>query len=309
MVRPVCTGVHLCLACYPLVVAVRARLPRRRVSARCEAAAAVRPRSSSIRRRIVCERYAVLLAAEGGEHARVVVERGDRGAEAAAERFAAGAAAQVVVAARPGRLGDDLQLARVGLQLEHRLARRGRARARAACRRAGARSRSSRASPSRRRFSSRSRGDDVEPVGELVGAVDHAAERRRHDVGHALPLERLQERDTGRTARARISGSALSSIACRRSCGDRRSAFSQARVVLRVRLVGDERELEVEAAGAQQLAAASRSSAGRRRAPSGRAGRGPCRCARESSTCESPARVRASRISVPLVTRQVIAHG
>ena len=82
----------------------------------------LRPRSSSIRRCSGQERLAVLFAAEGGEHARVVVERGDRGAEAAAERLASRAAAEVVVAARAGRLGDDLQLARVRLQLEHRLA-------------------------------------------------------------------------------------------------------------------------------------------------------------------------------------------
>jgi len=42
------------------------------------------------------ERLAVLLAVESGEHAGVVVEGGDRGAEALAERLAARSAAEVV---------------------------------------------------------------------------------------------------------------------------------------------------------------------------------------------------------------------
>ena len=43
-------------------------------------------------------------------HAGVVSERGDRGADATAERFAGGASAQVVVAACAGGLADELQL-------------------------------------------------------------------------------------------------------------------------------------------------------------------------------------------------------
>lgn len=56
----------------------------------------------------------VLLAIEGGEHARVVRKGGDGGADAAAERFATGAATEVVVTASAGGLRDDLQLPRSG---------------------------------------------------------------------------------------------------------------------------------------------------------------------------------------------------
>src|SRR5919201_4351100 len=71
------------------------------------------------------ERLTVVLAAQRGEHAGVVVERGDRGAQAAPERLKAGPATKVLVAAGAGRLGHDLELAGIGLQLEHRLAGEG----------------------------------------------------------------------------------------------------------------------------------------------------------------------------------------
>ena len=58
------------------------------------------------------ELWQVAFAVEGGEHAGEVAERGDGGAQALADRFAVGRAAEVVVAAaRSGRLGDDLDLA------------------------------------------------------------------------------------------------------------------------------------------------------------------------------------------------------
>jgi hypothetical protein len=67
------------------------------------------------------ERFEVSLAVERGEHAGVVADRGDRGADAAAERFAAGSAPEVVVASGAGWFGDELQVARAGPQLEYRL--------------------------------------------------------------------------------------------------------------------------------------------------------------------------------------------
>ena len=48
----------------------------------------------------------------------MVAERGDRWPKAGAERLAARRAAQVVVAARARRLGDDLELAGVGGELD-----------------------------------------------------------------------------------------------------------------------------------------------------------------------------------------------
>ena len=67
------------------------------------------------------QRDLVLGAVEGGEHARVIIGRGDGGAETAADRLTDGATADVVVAACSLGLGDDLQLAGVRLQFEHRL--------------------------------------------------------------------------------------------------------------------------------------------------------------------------------------------
>jgi len=53
----------------------------------------------------------VVFAVEGGAHAGVVGDQGDGGADAAAEWFAVGAAAEVVVAV-PSGSGHELQLAR-----------------------------------------------------------------------------------------------------------------------------------------------------------------------------------------------------
>ena len=66
-------------------------------------------------------------AAEGGEHAREVGGRGDRGPQALADRLSCRRAAEIVVAAaRARRLGNDLELARGAAQLERRLLTDGR---------------------------------------------------------------------------------------------------------------------------------------------------------------------------------------
>lgn len=65
------------------------------------------------------------------------------------------------------------------------------------------------------------RGDDVDPVGDLVAAEDYASERPDDHVAHATLVEGLQDRDRvegvgpGHQATARAL-----SIACSRSCGD-----------------------------------------------------------------------------------------
>src|SRR3954470_20734381 len=62
------------------------------------------------------ERRLVLLTVERSKHARVIAKRCDQRPQPLAERLAGRAAAQVVVAARPRRLGDDLDLAGVRSQ-------------------------------------------------------------------------------------------------------------------------------------------------------------------------------------------------
>ncbi len=72
----------------------------------------------------LAKRFEVLLAAEGGAHAGEVADRSDLGAQAASERLTGGGAAQIVVAtASAFWLGDDLELADAGLELENRAAR------------------------------------------------------------------------------------------------------------------------------------------------------------------------------------------
>jgi hypothetical protein len=65
----------------------------------------------------------VLLAAERAEHACKVAGRCDRGPEAVAERLTFGRAAKVVIALRAFGERDDLHLAVVGPQFDHRVAR------------------------------------------------------------------------------------------------------------------------------------------------------------------------------------------
>lgn len=61
---------------------------------------------------------AVPFAAEGGQHPRVIVDRGHGRAQTLPERRSLGPATQVVVTLRARRLGDDLQLTRIGLELK-----------------------------------------------------------------------------------------------------------------------------------------------------------------------------------------------
>jgi hypothetical protein len=66
------------------------------------------------------ERLEVLFAVEGGEHSCLVAEGCDLRADALAERLTPRRPPEVVIAARAGRLRNDLQLARVGIELEKR---------------------------------------------------------------------------------------------------------------------------------------------------------------------------------------------
>jgi hypothetical protein len=64
----------------------------------------------------------LVLAAESAEHAGEVSWRGDLRAEAAAKGLSACVPAEVVVAARAGRLRHESELAGAGLQVDHRIA-------------------------------------------------------------------------------------------------------------------------------------------------------------------------------------------
>jgi hypothetical protein len=67
----------------------------------------------------------LVLAFERAEHAGEVARGGDLRACAAAERLATGVAAEVVVPVAAGGLGDELELAGAGVQLDHRVAHAG----------------------------------------------------------------------------------------------------------------------------------------------------------------------------------------
>ncbi len=64
-----------------------------------------------------------LFAAESGEHAGVVRDRGDGGTDAFPEWFTARCPSKIVVTARAGRLGHDLEPLRIGAQRDQRLGR------------------------------------------------------------------------------------------------------------------------------------------------------------------------------------------
>ena len=64
------------------------------------------------------EWLAVLFAVEGGQHPRVIVDGGHSRPQTLPERRSLRPPTQVVVALRARRLGDDLQLARLGIELE-----------------------------------------------------------------------------------------------------------------------------------------------------------------------------------------------
>jgi hypothetical protein len=116
----------------------------------------------------------------------VVVDGCDRWSDAVAERLAAGPAAEVVVATRPDRLRNDLELAGIGSELGTSswpsvvVSRRG-----------GARS-----DPRvRARVAAAflvGRRDDVEPVRDFVGPVDNPSESADDDVHRLVLIERLQ---------------------------------------------------------------------------------------------------------------------
>src|SRR3954463_9513780 len=115
---------------------------------------------------------------EGAEHAGEIAGGGDLRADTLAEWFAAGVAAQVVVAARAGRLRDELQLARARAQCHHGLVERFEVEAFAV-------------TPSGLEVVEAvlqpgdvvlaHRGGDVHPLRELGSAVDHAGEGADHD--------------------------------------------------------------------------------------------------------------------------------
>src|SRR4051812_14322970 len=66
------------------------------------------------------EAVEVLVTTKRGEHSGEVGCRGDGGAETGADRFAAGGAAEVVVAARACGLGNDVDAAVARLELDYR---------------------------------------------------------------------------------------------------------------------------------------------------------------------------------------------
>jgi excisionase family DNA binding protein len=149
----------------------------------------------------------VLVAIEGAEHAREVVGGGDLRAEASAERLARGTAAEIVVAARPCRLGDELEPAGARRELDHRLLEVAEVERRsvgAACVEILERL----VEPDEILLAHR--GGDVDPLSQLARAADDAGEgadddeadvpclqsakelarveHRRGPVGHDLPL-------------------------------------------------------------------------------------------------------------------------
>lgn len=137
------------------------------------------------------ECFLVALAAEGGEHAGVIAEGGDGGADAAAEWFVAGVSAEVVVAAGAGRLGNDLELAGITLELEHRRpAKISFENGRLAVGTTSVQVIERQAEPSQVVFPRR--GDDVDAIREFVAPMDNAAERANDDVGpHDLRHRRI----------------------------------------------------------------------------------------------------------------------
>ena len=144
-------------------------------------------------------------------------------------------------------------------------------------------SRSSSASPRRRRFSVARRRDDVDAVGELVAAVDHAAERADHDVADPMRVEGLQDRDRVERLAAGISGRAPSASPAG-APGRSLQRLLETRVLLAVGLVGHEGRLEVEAAGAEELLQRLEARLDDVALPAGELGAGPCRSRRASST-------------------------
>ena len=85
-----------------------------------EAAAEVELRKSSESLEFGC----ILFAAEVGEHAGEIADRGDGGADTGSERLSGRCASQVFVSACAGGFGNDFELSAIGFQLEYRLSGR-----------------------------------------------------------------------------------------------------------------------------------------------------------------------------------------
>ena len=142
--------------------------------------------------------------------------------DALADRLPLRVPAQIVIAARPRRLGDQLQLAGRGRELEHRHAGKIRSKASGfpSARRA---LRSSRAPLSRRRFSSRMEGTMSTPSVNSSEPCSTRPSPPTDHVDHPLALQSLQDGvgvDLSGHQRWRAR-----SIACSRSCGVRSNAF------------------------------------------------------------------------------------
>ena len=220
-------------------------------------------------------------------------------AEAFADRLAVGATAEIVVAAGAGGVRHDLDLAGVALELDHRLPVRVEhadveplASDRRACRRSSA-------CWSRSRFFCRS--DGVKSMPRVISSEPWSTRARPPMITYYT-----RSRSSSRTI---AYGSKRPGLIARRSARAGAEALlrrqllrlAHARVALRVALERHQGQREVEVAGLED--AAERREARLDRSASQRAIelRGiPSLSA--SSSCESPARSRAARISSPLVT-------
>jgi len=175
-------------------------------------------------------------------------------AEVLSDRLVPGPAREIVVATRARRLGDDLQLAGVGLELEHRptneiafqhhrLAVRAASVQVAECQ------------PEAAHALGMRRGADVHPVGDLTRPLQHATECTDHHIRHQMLLERPKqpvriELALGSHLRASRLEHRLEALLRRP-----RKLLAQAGIVALVwRLVEDELHVEIEAAGLQHLA-------------------------------------------------------
>ena len=236
---------------------------------------------------------------EGGKHPGVIAEAGDGGSEAVAEGLVCRAASQVVVAACAGRLGHDLHLTGVCSKCEHGSAREIPFERRSLPVEA-ARVQFVEGEVESAQVLLPGGGDDVDPVGYLAAAMDDATERADHDVGDPVAFERLQHlervEDVLRHRRSRVFN-----IAASRSCGDRSNAFCSLASFCASISYGTS-----DASRSKPQARTRSRSVSKLGWTTSRSHRAiwarslPLCC--DSSTWERPARSRASRISVPLVT-------
>ena len=114
----------------------------------------------------------------------------DLGAEASAERLSVGAPAEVVIPARAGWLGDELELACARLEFDHGLVEAAEVERLAVdAARVEVFERASR----RIEVLLAHRGGDVDPVGQLAGAVHDAGEGADHDEADVAALKRSEQ--------------------------------------------------------------------------------------------------------------------